>query len=181
MIRHIGKYRGKTILFQPKEAVMAHVDSQEIKQVVLNLVVNALDSMDAGGTLRIETRYHHGMAEMIFSDNGCGMSPEVLENIFEPFFTRRRAGKGTGLGLSITSSDREPASRGDHGDEPGRGQGLDVQGPVADSPLRDPREHGSPRSITRPGGVGRDGRRQRGARGILKTRTGSDAGYSGRS
>ena len=101
MIRHIGKYRGKTILFQPKEAVMAYVDSQEIKQVVLNLVVNAIDSMDAGGTLRIETRYHQGMAEMIFSDNGCGMSPEVLENIFEPFFTRRRAGKGTGLGLSI--------------------------------------------------------------------------------
>ena len=181
MIRHIGKYRGKTILFQPTEAVMAHVDSQEIKQVVLNLVVNALDSMDAGGTLRIETRYHHGMAEMVFSDNGCGMSPEVLENIFEPFFTRRRAGKGTGLGLSIMSSDRQPASRGDHGDQPGRGQGLDVQGPVANSPLRDPREHGSPRSITRPGGVGRDGRRQRGARGILKTRTGSDAGYSGRS
>ena len=51
MIRHIGKYRGKTIVFQPKEAVMAHVDSQEIKQVVLNLVVNALDCMDAGGTL----------------------------------------------------------------------------------------------------------------------------------
>jgi signal transduction histidine kinase len=41
------------------------------------------------------------MAEMTFNDNGCGMSPEVLENIFEPFFTRRRAGKGTGLGLSI--------------------------------------------------------------------------------
>ena len=102
MIRHIGKYRGKAILFQPKEAVMAHVDSQEIKQVVLNLVVNALDSMDAGGTLRIEARYGHGMAEMIFIDNGCGMSPDVLENIFEPFFTKRRVGKGTGLGLSIT-------------------------------------------------------------------------------
>src|SRR5262245_31382286 len=102
MIRHIGKYRGKVILFQPKEAVMAHVDGQEIKQVVLNLVVNALDSMDAGGTLRIETRYSQGTAETIFTDNGCGMSAEVLENIFEPFFTRRRVGKGTGLGLSIT-------------------------------------------------------------------------------
>jgi signal transduction histidine kinase len=102
MIRHIGKYRGKTILFQPKEAVMAHVDGQEIKQVVLNLVVNALDSMGSGGTLRIETRYRDGTAEMVFTDNGYGMSPDVLENIFEPFFTRRREGKGTGLGLSIT-------------------------------------------------------------------------------
>ena len=102
MIRHIGKYTGKTIVFYPREAVMAHVDSQEIKQVVLNLIVNALESMEANGTLRIDARYNQGMAEMVFADTGCGMSPEVLENIFEPFFTRRRDGKGTGLGLSIT-------------------------------------------------------------------------------
>jgi signal transduction histidine kinase len=102
MIRHMGKYRGKQIVFQPKEAVMAHVDSQEIKQVVLNLVVNALDSMAPDGTLRIDLRYTEGMAEMVFADNGCGMAPEVLENIFEPFYTKRRVGKGTGLGLSIT-------------------------------------------------------------------------------
>ena len=102
MIRHIGKYRGKTIVFHPREAVMAHVDGQEIKQVVLNLIVNALESMDHQGTLRIDARYQPGMAEMIFADDGCGMEAEVLENIFEPFFTRRREGKGTGLGLSIT-------------------------------------------------------------------------------
>ncbi len=81
---------------------MAHVDSQEIKQVVLNLVVNALDSMDVDGTLRIDLRYSDGMAEMVFADDGYGMAPDVLENIFEPFFTKRRVGKGTGLGLSIT-------------------------------------------------------------------------------
>jgi signal transduction histidine kinase len=102
MIRHMGKYRGKSIVFQPREVVMAHVDSQEIKQVVLNLVVNALDSMEVDGTLRIDLRHSDGMAEMVFADDGCGMTPEVLENIFEPFFTRRRVGKGTGLGLSIT-------------------------------------------------------------------------------
>src|SRR5262249_24473543 len=102
MIRHIGKYRGKTIVFYPREAVMAQVDAQEIKQVVLNLIVNALESMDAQGSLRIDVRYHHGMAEMIFADDGCGMDADVLENIFEPFFTKRREGKGTGLGLSIT-------------------------------------------------------------------------------
>ncbi|WP_235963258.1 HAMP domain-containing sensor histidine kinase [Tautonia rosea] len=102
MMRHMGKYRNKTILFQPREAVIACVDPQEIKQVILNLVVNALDSMDAGGTLRIDARVSGGRAELTFRDEGCGMSPEVLENIFEPFFTRRKAGKGTGLGLSIS-------------------------------------------------------------------------------
>jgi two-component system, NtrC family, sensor kinase len=102
MIRHIGKYTGKSIIFHPREAVLAYVDAQEIKQVVLNLIVNALESMGASGTLKIDARYNHGMAEMVFTDNGCGMSPAVLENIFEPFFTKRRDGKGTGLGLSIS-------------------------------------------------------------------------------
>jgi signal transduction histidine kinase len=102
MIRHMGKYRTKQIAFHPREAVMAHVDGQEIKQVILNLVVNALDSMEAGGKLQLDVHYAGGMAEMRFTDDGCGMPPEVLENIFEPFFTRRRGGKGTGLGLSIT-------------------------------------------------------------------------------
>ena len=102
MIRHMGKYRQKKIVFQPREAVLAHVDAQEIKQVVLNLVVNALDCMAEHGTLKIELRHAEGMAEMVFDDDGCGMPSEVLENIFEPFFTRRRVGKGTGLGLSIT-------------------------------------------------------------------------------
>jgi signal transduction histidine kinase len=102
MIRHIGKYTGKSIVFHPREAVVGYADTQEIKQVVLNLIVNALESMDANGTLRVEARYNQGMAEMVFTDNGCGMSAEVLENIFEPFFTKRRDGKGTGLGLSIT-------------------------------------------------------------------------------
>ena len=145
MIRHIGKYRGKSIVFQPKEAVLAHVDGQEIKQVVLNLAVNALESMDAGGTLRIEARYDQGMAEIGFVDDGCGMEAEVLENIFEPFFTRRRDGKGTGLGLSITHrivnqhhGEITAASAG-----PGKGSTFRVRLPIhpsekADARRRDP-------------------------------------------
>ncbi len=102
MVRHMGKYRNKHIAFQPRELVVAHADEQEIKQVILNLVVNALDCMESGGTLRIDLRHAGGMAEMVFADDGCGMPPEVLENIFEPFYTRRKVGKGTGLGLAIT-------------------------------------------------------------------------------
>jgi two-component system, NtrC family, sensor kinase len=124
MIRHMGKYRHKKIVFLPREAVMAHVDGQEIKQVVLNLVVNALDCMAENGTLRIDLRHAEGMAEMVFADDGCGMSPEVLENIFEPFFTRRRVGKGTGLGLSITHRIVSQHAGEIHATSPGEGQGA---------------------------------------------------------
>lgn len=102
VVEHLENRRGKQIVFNPESHVIAWVNAQEIKSVVLNLVVNALDSMDEGGTLRIALEPHDGQADLRFSDTGCGMSPEVLENIFEPFYTRSRTGKGTGLGLSIS-------------------------------------------------------------------------------
>ena len=102
MVQHLQNGKGKQILFEPAGALIAWVNAQEIKSVVLNLVINALDSMDEGGTLSITLRQRDRMAEMVFADTGCGMSPEILENIFEPFFTRSRTGKGTGLGLSIS-------------------------------------------------------------------------------
>jgi two-component system, NtrC family, sensor kinase len=100
--QHLQSCKGKKLIYTPPARLVAWVNAQEIKQVVLNLVVNALDSMDAGGTLTIHLRQRDGMAEMVFADTGCGMTDEVLENIFEPFFTRSRTGKGTGLGLSIS-------------------------------------------------------------------------------
>jgi two-component system NtrC family sensor kinase len=102
MVLHLQSYQGKHIVFQPAVRPKVEVNAPEIKSVVLNLVVNALESMDADGVLTIGLEMHEGMAEMRFADTGCGMTPEVLENIFEPFFTRSRTGKGTGLGLSIS-------------------------------------------------------------------------------
>jgi two-component system NtrC family sensor kinase len=102
MVKHLGKYRHKHIEFDQPERVIAAVNVQELKQVVLNLVTNALDSLDPGGTVSISVRKVAGWAELVVRDNGCGMSEEVLKNLFEPFFTRRRDGSGTGLGLSIT-------------------------------------------------------------------------------
>lgn len=100
--QHLQNCRGKRIIFQPYAQVVAGVNAQDIKSVVLNLVVNALDSMDEGGVLTITLMQKTGFAEMTFTDTGCGMSREVLNNIFEPFFTKNRTGKGTGLGLFIS-------------------------------------------------------------------------------
>lgn len=102
MTRHMGKYRGRSIMFQPRTPLFSDVDGQEIKQVVLNLVVNALEAIETHGILVIESHANQGMAEISFTDNGHGMSPEVLEHVFEPFFTKKISGKGTGLGLSIS-------------------------------------------------------------------------------
>ena len=102
MVQHVPNSKGKTILFESKASIEAWVNGQEVKQVLLNLVVNALDSMDEGGTLTIRGSMRGDRAELAFTDTGCGMSEDILENIFEPFFTRSRTGKGTGLGLSIS-------------------------------------------------------------------------------
>jgi len=102
MIGHLGKYQRKRIEFVERRPAVAPVNAQEIKQVVLNLLTNALDSLDDEGTVRIEVHSRNGMAELMFADDGCGIEADVLEHVFEPFFTRRRAGQGTGLGLSIT-------------------------------------------------------------------------------
>jgi signal transduction histidine kinase len=100
--RHLPSSRGKAVQFEPSGYIVAPVNAQDLKSVILNLVVNALDSMDDGGRLSITLTTAGGYAEMTFSDTGCGMSPDVLQNIFEPFYTKSRTGKGTGLGLFIS-------------------------------------------------------------------------------
>jgi two-component system, NtrC family, sensor kinase len=102
VVQHLQNYKGKQVVFEPQGPIRAWVNAQEIKSVILNLVVNALDSMEEKGRLLITLRQRDRSAEMVFADNGCGMTAEILENIFEPFFTRSRTGKGTGLGLSIS-------------------------------------------------------------------------------
>ncbi len=102
MLGHLGRYQGKRLELKSQGPVFAAVNPQEIKQVVLNLLTNALDSVEEGGWVRVVIGRQEGMAELAVEDNGCGMTPEVLEHVFEPFFTRRRQGQGTGLGLSIS-------------------------------------------------------------------------------
>ena len=81
---------------------MAVIHAQEIKQVMLNLITNALDSLDDSGLVTVKLDGNDRQCRITITDDGCGMSPEVLQQLFQPFFTRRRDGRGTGLGLSIT-------------------------------------------------------------------------------
>ena len=99
---HLQNSKGKKIEIKEEQPTKAWINAEEIKSVILNLVVNGLDSMDDGGILTIIIREKDGQAELAIKDTGIGMNQEVLENIFEPFFTQNRTGKGTGLGLTIS-------------------------------------------------------------------------------
>lgn len=86
--------------------MIAWASPQEMKQVVLNLLTNALESLDpeaGNGCVKIALSSQSNSVRMTIEDNGCGMTEEVLKRLFVPFFTRRRDGRGTGLGLSITN------------------------------------------------------------------------------
>jgi signal transduction histidine kinase len=102
MVQFLSKYRDKRIDFSSPGPCYASVNRAEIKQVVLNLVANGLDALEPGGTLRVTLREQTDQLQIEFTDDGCGMTPEVIENLFEPFFTSKHSGQGTGLGLSIS-------------------------------------------------------------------------------
>ena len=76
-------------------------DPAELREVLTNLILNAVDAMPDGGTLTLATRTDETTVTLRVSDTGVGMSPDVQPLIFDPFFTTKGP-RGTGLGLSIT-------------------------------------------------------------------------------
>lgn len=83
--------------------VIVNMDPNEMKQVFINIINNALQAMPQGGYLRVRLNpvgEHEAMIE--FADTGVGISPENLQKIFEPFFSTKEDRDGTGLGLSIS-------------------------------------------------------------------------------
>ncbi len=92
-----------------------YADEGNLEQVVMNLIINARDAMPQGGRISLSTTavslapsdlHRHPSARagaficLGLSDTGCGMTPEILSHIFEPFYTTKEVGKGTGLGLA---------------------------------------------------------------------------------
>ncbi|MFQ6109966.1 MAG: ATP-binding protein, partial [Candidatus Aminicenantales bacterium] len=77
-------------------------DGLKIEQVIVNLVLNAIDAMPEGGKLFISSRASDSKVSLEIRDTGVGIAPDNLGKIFDPFFTTKEPGKGTGLGLSVS-------------------------------------------------------------------------------
>jgi two-component system sensor histidine kinase PilS (NtrC family) len=101
LLRHSSEISERHTLEEdlPDEEVIARGDPEQLKQVCWNIARNAMKAMPEGGTFRVVlSRLGGGRLRVAFTDTGCGMTPEQVERLFEPFSSNTG---GTGLGLSI--------------------------------------------------------------------------------
>ncbi len=84
-----------------RRKLIVRADPTELRQVIINLVVNAVHAMSGGGRLIVRVEERDEFCLLIIEDTGVGMTPEVLDRIFIPFFTTKDGGRGTGLGLPL--------------------------------------------------------------------------------
>lgn len=116
-----------------KELPLVWIDEDLIRQVIMNMLVNAQHAIETEGRITIRTRFHpqyrcggdeskvEPTAEIIFEDTGCGIPKEDLNRVFDPFFTTKGVGKGTGLGLSVS-----------HGTVSAHGGSIEVESTVGE-------------------------------------------------
>ncbi len=88
-----------TTHFPPVPPVLAN--SAELREVFSNIVLNAIQSIEGAGTITVSTMHDREFVHVTVTDSGCGMTPEVRDKMFEPFFTTREKNGGTGLGMSV--------------------------------------------------------------------------------
>lgn len=135
-----------------EECYMVMADPDQIHQMVINLCTNAAHATRDGGTIDISLKNQciepDGMKgdslglrgrylQLTIRDSGCGMAPEVLEHIFDPYFTTREVGKGSGLGLAVVHGIVQSLG----GDikvesKPGQGTTFDIYIPAIEKPVR---------------------------------------------
>jgi signal transduction histidine kinase len=87
-----------------KELIFTKGNTGKLHQVFINIISNAIDSIERNGEIQIVTNINENNVVIIIEDNGSGISKENLKRVLDPFFTTKDPGKGTGLGLSITHS-----------------------------------------------------------------------------
>ncbi len=99
---HEMQQKGRTIKVETQlaQCPKIRINSSDLREVLINLIFNAVDAMPNGGTLWVRTFHVPGVVGCEVEDTGIGMDGDILERIFDPFFTTK--GHGTGLGLSIS-------------------------------------------------------------------------------
>ena len=132
------------------EVPMVEANPQEMEQVFLNLLLNALDAMHQGGRLTLSARQENEAADdanswitVTVQDTGCGIPEEQRELIFQPFYTTKEQGRGTGLGLSICHGlIQSHGGTIDVESQPGEGTSFIVRLPVHSSSQQTKASHG---------------------------------------
>jgi signal transduction histidine kinase len=133
LVGHQAKMKSIEIIREDEPSLpLVVADFNQILQVFVNLVVNAVQSMNEGGRLTIKSSHEDGWLKISFQDDGCGISLENMEKIFTPFFTTREEVKGVGLGLAVSHGIIERhGGRIEVESEVGKGSTFSVYLPVA--------------------------------------------------
>ena len=102
LLQHKSRYESLLV----RESLAAslpvmHGDGGALRQVFLNLLLNAMQAITGEGTIEVSTRYAAGWLEASVTDNGSGIPAELIDQIWNPFFTTKTVGKGSGLGLAL--------------------------------------------------------------------------------
>ncbi len=145
---------GIEIVVDIPEDIYAWVDVTRIQQVLINLILNAVQAIDGPGTITIGAAADkkRSQVRIYVKDTGPGIDPAVIDKIFDPFFTTKEVGKGTGLGLAVCHSIVE-----NHGgkieikSEPGKGATFTVVLPVPKEAEPDPATRASSQTNEPPG------------------------------
>ncbi len=98
------KLKGIHIEQENRFEKLCYIDAEALKQIFVNLGLNAIQAMPDGGTLTIRSEEIDSALRFTFKDTGMGIAKDTLNHIFDPFFTTKEVGVGTGLGLSVTYS-----------------------------------------------------------------------------
>ena len=110
LVENQALIKGVSLNFEPGEGLpMITLDRNQMQSVLLNIVINALDATDPGGSITVTSGIGVSTSkpgqqgiEILCTDTGCGIPPENLNKLFDPFFTTKEVGHGTGLGLSVS-------------------------------------------------------------------------------
>jgi len=119
----------------PVNGLAIHADPKQLKQLLLNILLNSLEAMPDGGRLEVATELRERWVTIRVTDTGCGIAPDQLAKVFDPFFTTKERGMGLGMAIVKGIVERH-AGRIAIRSQPGQGTTIEVELPISDVRLQ---------------------------------------------